>query len=356
MTKSASFRVLSAVGILAVAAMVSTPVAAKDWWPFKIAAAKNGDLKDVRTIEYVPLTKASKPWTLCVLIPHLKDSYWISVDYGIVEEAKRLGVKVNVLSAGGYDQLPKQLSEWDDCVAAKADAILLSAISEAGFAAKLKEADAKGFVVVAVGNPILEAPITARVTPDFYQMGKETGEFLKKHLGDKNGVAAGFPGPQGSGWAETYMSGFRDSTKTGNIKLAAEIYGEPGVPQSLQLVEDALQTYPDLNVIWGGAPAAEAAVSAVASAGRDDVSIVSSYENQTMLKLVQAGKVLAFATDYPVMTGRLSVDLAVRALEKQPHEKVILTAPGIVSTDSVAKFDLTQIFAPEGWKPEFNVK
>ncbi|MGX7874582.1 TMAO reductase system protein TorT [Mesorhizobium sp. ORM6] len=251
MTKSVSFRVLSAVGILAAVAMVSAPAMAADWWPFKIAAAKNGDLKNVNTIDYVPLEKASKPWNLCVLIPHFKDSYWISIDYGIIEEAKRLGAKVTVLSAGGYDQLPKQLSQWDDCVAAKADAILLSAISEAGFAAKLKEADAKGAVTIAVGNPILEAPITARVTPDFYQMGMQTGEYLKKYLGDKQSTVAGFPGPQGSGWAETFMSGFRDSTKTGNVKLVAEIYGEPGVPQSLKLIEDALQTYPDLNAIWG---------------------------------------------------------------------------------------------------------
>ncbi|WP_292694940.1 hypothetical protein [Mesorhizobium sp.] len=64
------------------------------------------------------------------------------------------------------------------------------------------------------------------------------------------------------------MAGFWDSTKTGNIKVVAELYGEPGVPQILRLVEDALQTHPDLNVIWGGAAAAEAAVSAVADAGR----------------------------------------------------------------------------------------
>src|ERR1700759_4625221 len=80
---------------------------AADWWPFKIASAKDGDLKKVGEIEYKPLDKAEKPWKLCVLFPHLQDSYWVSVDYGIVEEAKRLGVKVTVLQAGGYTALPK---------------------------------------------------------------------------------------------------------------------------------------------------------------------------------------------------------------------------------------------------------
>lgn len=343
---------------LAVSATVLSAGAASaaDWWPFKIAAAKDGDLKNVQEIEYAPLEKAEKPWNLCVLYPHLQDSYWVSVNYGLIEEAKRLGVKVTVFQAGGYTSLPKQISQYDDCIASGADAILIGAISEAGVAAKISEGMAKGIVNVAIANPILETPITARITPDFYQKGFQTGEYVKKFLGDKQGSAVAFPGPQGSGWAETYMDGFRDSTKTGNVKLLAEMFGEASVPAQLRLVEDALQTYPDMNVIWGGAPTAEAAIGARADAGRDDVTIISSYENQTMLKAVKDGTVLAFATEYPVIMGRIGVDLAVRALEKKPHEKVLLVAPGIVTKDNVATFDTTQIFAPDGTSPEFSVK
>ena len=329
---------------------------AADWWPFKIASAKNGDLNTIEDIEYVPLEKAAKKWHLCVLFPHLQDSYWVSVNYGIVEEAKRMGVKVTVLQAGGYTALPKQISQYDDCMAAGADAILISAISEAGVAAKIGEGMAKNIVNVAVANPILETPITARVTPDFFQKGFQTGEYVKKYLGDKQGAAVGFPGPQGSGWAETYMSGFRESTKTGNVKLLAEMYGEASVPAQLRLVEDALQTHAEMDVIWGGAPTAEAAIGAVKDAGRDNVTIIASYENQTMLKAVKDGSVLAFATEYPVIMGRMGVDLAVRALEKKEHEKIMLVAPGLVTKDNISSFDTTQIFAPDGWSPVFSVE
>lgn len=117
-----------------------------------------------------------------------------------------------------------------------------------------------------------------------------------------------------------------------------------------------VQTYPDMNVIWGGAPTAEAAIGAVQDAGRDDVTIIASYENQTMLKAVKEGKVLAFATEYPVIMGRISVDLAVRALEKKDHEKILLVSPGIVSKENVDKFDVSQIFAPEGFQPVFSAE
>lgn len=328
---------------------------ADDWWPFSIAAAKGGDLNAVEQIDYIPLESAEKSWNLCVLFPHLQDSYWLSVNYGIAEEAKRLGSKFTLLQAGGYSNLPKQISQYDDCIASGADAILLGAISEAGLAAKITEGMEQGIVNIAVANPVLETPITARITPDFHAKGFETGEFVKAFLGDKGGAAVGFPGPQGSGWAETYMSGFRDSTSTGNVELQAELFGEASVPAQLRLVEDALQTYPDMTVIWGGAPTAEAAIGAVIDAGRDDVTIIASYENQTMLNAVETGKVLAFATEYPVMMGRISVDLAVRALEGKEHEKILLVSPGIVSKENVAEFDTTQIFAPEGFKPIFSI-
>ena len=60
--------------------------------------------------EYAPLEKASKPWNICVLFPHMKDTFWVAVDYGVVEEAKRMGVNMTLYQAGGYENLPKQLS------------------------------------------------------------------------------------------------------------------------------------------------------------------------------------------------------------------------------------------------------
>ena len=40
-----------------------------------------------------------KPYTIGVSFPHLKDSYWLAVDYGIIDEAKQLGVGINLVAA-----------------------------------------------------------------------------------------------------------------------------------------------------------------------------------------------------------------------------------------------------------------
>src|SRR5258706_3964501 len=55
--------------------------------------------------QYVPLAHASKPWQLCASIPHLKDDYWLAVNSALIQEARRLGVRLNLFEAGGYEHL-----------------------------------------------------------------------------------------------------------------------------------------------------------------------------------------------------------------------------------------------------------
>ncbi len=151
-------------------------------------------------------------------------------------------------------------------------------------AAKINEGMAKGIVNIAVANPILETLITARVTPDFYQKGFQTGEYVKTFLGRQGRRCSCVPGPAGQRLGRDLHERLPRQHQDRQHQAAGRDAGEASVLAQLRLVEDALQTYPDLTVIWGGALTAEAAIGAVAD-GRDDVrTIISSYENQTMLK------------------------------------------------------------------------
>ena len=62
----------------------------------------------------------------------MKDAYWLGVDYGVVDEAKRLGVSAQIVEAGGYTNLAKQISQIEDCVSRGANAVVIGAISADG--------------------------------------------------------------------------------------------------------------------------------------------------------------------------------------------------------------------------------
>src|SRR5690349_9164582 len=154
-------------------------------------------------------------------------------------------------------------------MASNFDAIIVGAISEAGLTRKIREATSAGKPVISTVNPVAKAPTTAKMFVDFPTMGEQTGQYLLSYLKGKEGQVVAFPGPAGSGWAEQFVSGFKTSVKdASNVKLLGERFGDSGVAVQLGLIQNALQAYSTMNVIWGCAPAAEAAIGAVQQAGR----------------------------------------------------------------------------------------
>lgn len=342
-----------ALGLTAAAILAGTASgdAAAQTWSFPVYDVENGQQSEA---VYQPLEKAAQKWNICVLFPHMKDSFWVAVAYGIVEEAKRQGVQMTLLQAGGYENLPKQISQWDDCIASGAQAIVTGAISEAGMARKFQEGLDKGIPQISTVNPVADAPVTAKVFVAFDTMGAMTGDYLVKQ--GITGNAVTFPGPQGSGWAEAFNDGFKKAVDGSPIAILDEQFGDSGVAVQQRLVEDALQAYPDMNVIWGTAPTAEAAIGAVDEAGmKDAMTIMSSYENQAMLDAMNRGDILGFATQWPVMEGKIAIDLAVRALEKKELMAFIQPKPAVITKETVGGIDMAAVLAPATWQPVYKV-
>ena len=188
-------------------------------------------------------------------------------------------------------------------------------------------------------------------------MGVQTGTYLSDYLKDKTAKVATFPGPSGSGWAEAFLDGFKKAVAgKSNITLLGDKFGDLGVAVQFGLIQNALQAYPDMNVIWGCAPAAEAAIGAVAQAGRKGILIMSSYENQAMLDALNKGEILGFATQYPVLQGRIAIDTAVRALEHQPYAKSLQAIPDMISQDNLKTVNMGLVLAPADFKAVYSVK
>lgn len=349
----AAFFGLTAIAVAALG-QPGTATAADKWWPVKVYDFDSGSAK---VTEYSPLPKASKPWNICVLFPHMKDTFWVAVDYGVVEEARRLGVNMTLYQAGGYENLPKQLSQFDDCMAGNFDAIVVGPISEAGLTKKFQEGMAAGKPIISTVNPVPKAKITAKMFVDFDTMGEQTGSYLVKAMDGKTAKVGTFPGPAGSGWAEQFLAGFKKATSGHkNVTILADKFGDSGVAVQFGLIQNALQAYPDMNVIWGCAPAAEAAIGAVAEAGRNGILIESSYENQAMLDDLKSGKILGFATQYPVLEGRVAIDTAVRILEKKQYIKFSKTIPDMIAKDNLDKINMSLVLAPASFKAVYSVK
>jgi protein TorT len=206
----------------AIALAFAMPALADAWYPYPAQAIEPPFAADGKSVDvsYSPLEKAEKPWNICVSFPHMKDAYWLGVDYGVAEQAKDLGVKMNLVEAGGYTELAKQISQIEDCVAGGAQAVVIGAISYDGLNNLVSEIKKKNIPVIDVINGISSPDITAKSLVSFYTMGYETGSYLaKKHPAGSEEVKVGwFPGPAGAGWVEAANKGFLEAIKGSAVK------------------------------------------------------------------------------------------------------------------------------------------
>lgn len=127
------------------------------------------------TVQASTPLKAKRAWKLCALYPSLKDSYWLSLNYGMQEAARRYGVDLKVLEAGGYSQLATQQAQIDQCKQWGAEAILLGS-STTSFPDLQKQV--ASLPVIELVNAIDAPQVKSRVGVPWFQMGYQPGRYL----------------------------------------------------------------------------------------------------------------------------------------------------------------------------------
>ncbi len=334
---------------------------AADWFPYKAEATEPAFSAEgtKKPIDYVPLPKASKKWDLCVSFPHMKDAYWLGVDYGVIEEARRQGVKLQVADAGGYTNLGKQVSQIEDCVARGANAVIIGAISGDGLNNVIKATAAKKVPVIDLVNGISSPDLSAKSLVSFHTMGQSTGAYLaKKHPAGSPPVKVGwFPGPAGAGWVEAAHKGFMEAVKGSAVVVLDPKYGDTGKEAQSKLIEDVLQANPDLAYVAGTAVTAEVATGILRSRNLDKkVQVLSFYMTPGVYEGIQRSRIVAAPADSMVIQGRIAVDQAVRLLEGKEVAKHVGPKIFVVDSSNIQSVKQADILPPTGFKPVFEVK
>ena len=352
---------VATAGALVLAAALPAGAGAVEKWypysvevwdpPFEMASPR-------RTIDYVPLEKAAEPWDICVSFPHMKDAYWLAVDYGVVAESERLGVRMQLVEAGGYTNLNTQISQIEDCVARGADAVVIGAISFDGLNNLVAEIRGTGTPVIDVINGMSSSELSAKSLVSFGEMGYKAGEYIAKAHPEGSGKVkvAWFPGPPGAGWVEAGNRGFQEAVGGSDIEVVETRYGDTGKEVQLKLVEDTLEAHPDIQYVVGTAVTAEAAVGLLRARGLSgDVKVMAYYFTPGVFRGIKRGQVLAAPTDSAVIQGRVAIDQAVRILEGKPYEKHVGPALYVIDSENIDTFDRGSSLAPDGFKPTFTV-
>src|SRR5580704_9834503 len=216
-TEEEMMRKQLAAGLVAIAALWAIPgqtVLAEDDgnWTYDVKGGPDGNTTNLKWSN-IEKSKITKPWRLCALFPQMKNVYWVAGSFGLMTEARRDNVSLQLFEAGGYGNLSTQLNQMDNCIASGYDAIIIAAISADGVAPLVRKAVAKGIPVIDYANGINEPATSAHATVSFIDLGKLAGQYVLDHTEPKSTVVGFFQGPQGANFSDDAVKGFEEAIK-----------------------------------------------------------------------------------------------------------------------------------------------
>lgn len=279
----------------------------------------------------------AKPIKIGVSVADQSNPFYIEILDGM-ESAMKDGDKLIVMDAG-FDPA-KQITDIEDMIQQGVNVMMIDPVDSKGIQASLNACAAANIPVIAYNSPVDDSSkVVSTVASDNFMAGQLIGEELAKTLGGKGKVAM-----------LTYnvaqvcldrANGFKDSIgKYPEIKVVVEQEIQPGVDTALPVMENILQSYPELNGVFAlNDPSAIGAAAAIEAANLlDKIKIVGVDGSDDGKKAIVEGKMLASAAQHPVDIGSISIEAAYKVMaDKASVEANIKVPVELVNKDNAGK-------------------
>jgi ABC-type sugar transport system substrate-binding protein len=298
--------------------------------------------------------RPAKSYRIGVLEPNMAIPHFVAQAYGFADEAEKLGAKVIMYDAGEHKNVAKQVSQMEDLIANKVDAICIVPGTNVTAVAQIDQAIAQGIPVINVNIMSDNPKVLGRIRSDDYEMGFLQGEFIVKAL-NGNGNVVMMSGVSGNSAFINRAKGFKDYVaKHPGIKILSEQWTPNATDRGLKLMEDWSQTFPKIDGVYSGADRlAIGAAQALRAQGKKagEVVITTVDYNDDTERFVREGWISAAMAQSPVTMGRWGIRAAMLALAKQTIPDKLLTPTHVITKENADKVDIGAIRQPKGWRP-----
>jgi ribose transport system substrate-binding protein len=247
-------------------------------------------------------------------------------------EATKRGAKFDLVVTDAQGQTSKQVSDVEDLIARRVDAIFLAPREYEGLAPALQAAKDAHIPVFLIDR---EAAGTAGVDfvtvlgSDFVQQGRRAGEWLAKQTGGKANIVE-LKGTAGSSVARDRSQGFNEAIKASpDMKVVASQTGDFARANGQKVMENILQSLGNqITAVYAhNDEMALGAIQALTAAGRkpgQDVTVVSVDGEKAALEAIVRGEMGATVESNPRF-GPLAFDTLEKYLAKEAiPPKIIL--------------------------------
>jgi ribose transport system substrate-binding protein len=277
---------------------------------------------------------------IAVFTKNQTNPFFQAVRLGADNAAKQMNATVLHYVPTKPDSIPEQMSQIEDVVVKKPDAIVLTPVDYKAMTPGVTKINNANIPVVNITDRSEKGNFVTFIGAKDYQLGLQTGRYLLKALGGKGNIVI-LEGVRGVITNADRMRGFNDALKESpNAKLLASQPGNYQRLQALQVMENLMQSYPQIDGVMAANDAmAVGAIEALEGAKRTAL-VIGINGTKEAVDAIKAGKLLATGDYHAYNQGCLSVMAALRYLHKQPVPKEILLPVSVIDRSNYQPYDI----------------
>jgi ribose transport system substrate-binding protein len=277
---------------------------------------------------------------IAVFTKNLTNPFFQVVRYGADNAAKQMGAVVQHYVPTKPDSIPEQLSQIDDVVIKKPNAVVFTPVNFTAMGAGIQKMNEAGIPVVNLTDRAETGKFVSYVGSSDYELGRATGRYLLKAIGGKGGVVI-LEGVKGSMNSAERVRGFNDAVKEfPQVKLLASQPGNFQRLQGLQVMENLMQTHAQIDGVMAANDAmGSGAIEALEGANRKAL-VVGINGTKEAVDAIKAGKMLATGDYNGFLQGCVGTMVAIRELRKLPVPKEVIFKASVIDKSNYQAADV----------------
>jgi len=277
---------------------------------------------------------------IAVFTKNLTNPYFQVVRLGTESAAKQMNATVQHYVPTKPDSIPEQMSQVEDVVVKKPNAIVFIPVDPKAMVAGVNKINAANIPVVNVTDRAAGGKFVAFVGADDYSLGLETARFMLKAMGGKGNVVI-LEGVKASLTNIDRVRGFKKAIEENpGVKLVAEQPGNYQRLQALQVMENLMQSFPQIDGVLAANDAmATGAIEALDAANRKAL-VVGINGTKEAIDAIKAGKMLASGDYAGFQQGCLGTMVAIRELRKLPVPKEVVFPASVIHKGNYQPYDV----------------
>ncbi|HDX8332831.1 TPA: D-allose transporter substrate-binding protein [Raoultella ornithinolytica CD1_MRS_4] len=276
-----------------------------------------------------------------VVLKTLSNPFWVDMKKGIEDEAKTLGVSVDIFASPSEGDFQSQLQLFEDLSNKNYKGIAFAPLSSVNLVMPVAKAWKKGIYLVNLDKKIdmdnlkkAGGNVEGFVTTDNVAVGAKGADFIIEKLGAEGGDVAIIEGKAGNASGEARRNGATEAfKKASQIKLVASQPADWDRIKALDVATNVLQRNPNLKAFYcANDTMAMGVAQAVANAGKSQTVLVVGTDGiPEARKMVEAGQMTATIAQNPGNIGATGLKMMVDAektgkvipLDKTPEFKLV---------------------------------